>query len=85
MVKTCDLQTAWKTLNTFVKFSLCVIDESLTCSVELLLLSFFFFPTLTEICVPNPVQQLFFLFQFRMLRNGRGHLSIYAFTVTHEW
>lgn len=43
VVKMCDLQTAWKTLNTFIKFSLCVIDEFLTCSVELPLLRFLFF------------------------------------------
>lgn len=26
-----------------------------------------------------------FPLQFGILTNGRGHLSIYAFTVTHEW
>lgn len=68
MVKMCDLQTTWKTLNAFIKFSLCVIDEFLTCSVELPLLRFaffFFFPKLAEICSPNPVQQLFFLCSLR--------------------
>lgn len=43
MVRMCDLQTAWKTLNAFMKFSLCVIDEFLTCSAELPLLRFVFF------------------------------------------
>lgn len=61
MVKMCDLQTAWKTLNTFIKFSLCVIDEFLTCSVELPLIRFYFIPKLAEICSPNPVQQSFLL------------------------
>lgn len=78
VVKTCDLQTAWKTFK-YVRKVQFVCDWwifDLFCWTPSL--KVVFFSMLTEICAPNPVQQLFFLFQFGMLTNERGHLSIYA-------